>query len=279
MKLQVKPKCSIGQGFAANATSSYVKGGLKGHPGVDSSCGYDSKIDSYWDKEYVYKILTVDNPANDGSGFTGVFTIVEQDGQCFEFLYGHCNPAPNLLGKWITKGSHIGTEANNGLVFNGGFQITLEMQKEGDRRGSHRHDQARQLRKALKRTDGVPYLTGLGGGVFNLDNYFYEIVNFNNGYNGCFDWTSYLPSHREFTKEMKYLDFNTDVQKLQAFFIRTGYMMPVAESDFGWYGKKTAVAIKKFMVDTGTLSRWERLFWHGMTVGPKTLKALNQVYK
>lgn len=185
----MKPECNIGQGFGGNATETYKNGGLLGHTGIDNNCGFGSTIHSYWDSEYVYKVLTKENPSNDGSGFTGVFTIVEQDGKCFEFLYGHCNPSPDLLGKTITKGTVIGTEANNGEVYAGGIRITLDMQKAGDTRGHHRHDQARLLRKDVTIQSGERYLTSLGGGYLFLNGYFYSIPTYNNGFNGCFDWT------------------------------------------------------------------------------------------
>lgn len=182
------PQCAIAQGFGGNATDTYKKSGLRGHSGLDSSCGYGSNIVSYWDSEYVYKVLTKDHPANDGSGFTGIFTIVEQNGVCFEFLYGHCNPF-NVLGKTITKGEIIGTEANNGEVYANGVRITLEMQRNGDTRGTHRHDQARLLKKVTKIEVGKRYLTALGGGYLYLNGFFFEIPDYDNGYNGCFDWT------------------------------------------------------------------------------------------
>lgn len=185
-------QCKISQPFGGNATSTYKAGGLQGHSGSDSSCGFGSPIYSVWDSEYVYKVLTKENPANDGSGFTGIFTIVEQDGKVFEFLYGHCNPSPNLLGKTLKKGDLIGTEANNGEVYSNGVRITLEMQRAGDKRGSHRHDQARELRKDTTTVAGTRYLTTLGGGLLFLNDCFYAIPNYNNGYNGCFDFTSML---------------------------------------------------------------------------------------
>jgi hypothetical protein len=185
----MKTQCTITQGVGENATATYKNSGLIGHTAIDSSCGYGSAINSYWDKEYVYKVLTKENPANDGSGFTGIFTIVEQNGICFEFLYGHCNPEPNLLGKTITKGTMIGTEANNGEVYTNGMRITLEMQKAGDKRGTHRHDQARLLRKDVLNNPTDKYLSALGGGFLYLNGFFYAIPDYHNGLNGCFDWT------------------------------------------------------------------------------------------
>ena len=185
----MKPECKVGQEFGGNATTTYKNGGLLGHTGVDNECDFGSIIHSYWDSEYVYKVLTKESPANDGSGFTGIFTIVEQDGKCFEFLYGHCDPNPGLLGKTITKGTTLGTQANNGEVYTGTERVTLEMQRNGDHRGTHRHDQARLLRKDKLNNATDKYLSSLGGGFLYFNGYFYAIPNYGNGYNGCYDWT------------------------------------------------------------------------------------------
>lgn len=235
----MKPECTIAQGFGGNATSAYKNGGLLGHTGVDHSCGYGSPIHSYWDKEYVYKVLTKENPANDGSGFTGVFTIVEQDGECFEFLYGHCNPSPNLLGTTIQKGTLIGTEANNGEVYSNGVRITLDMQKNGDTRGTHRHDQKRILRKDKSIQPNTRYLTTLGGGFLFLNGFFYAIPNYNNGFNGCVDWTKPLyPEH-----------FKVLAQAVKDFQIKEGIMVFANEQDLRKIkvGEKTLSAYKKYL--------------------------------
>lgn len=182
----IKLDGKISQAFGANATPTYVAGGLKGHSGIDIDAGYGSLIHSYWDEEYVYKVLTVENPANDGSGFTGVFTIVEQDGKVFEFLYGHCNPTVKV-GSILTRGSVLGTQSNNGECYSNGIRITLEMQKNGDHRGTHRHDQARELRKDTSLQPNTDYITDRNG-YANYNGFYYAIPNFNNGYRGCFDW-------------------------------------------------------------------------------------------
>lgn len=215
--LYMKTQCPITQGLADNATATYKNSGLIGHTGIDSSCGYGTPINSYWDKEYVYKVLTRENPANDGSGFTGIFTIVEQDGKVFEFLYGHCDPNPGLLGKTITKNTFIGREANNGEVYSGGVRVTLEMQQAGSHLGSHRHDQARELRKDTSIQANTRYLSSLGGGHFFFNDCFYAIPNYNNGLNGCFDWTKLpdVPQAPTPVKEDKFVAFLTSVQKYQ----------------------------------------------------------------
>lgn len=192
----MKPPCTISQPFGANATTTYAAGGLKGHTGVDSGCGFGSPIKSYFDKEYVYKVLTKERPANDGSGFTGVFTIVEENGEIFEFLYGHCNPSV-MVGESITKGSIIGTEANNGEVYQDGVRITLEMQRAGDTRGSHRHDQKRLLRKDVFIQDNTTYLSGMDGRPFFFNGTYLAIPEYRNGYNGCVNWVDIVETKRQ----------------------------------------------------------------------------------
>lgn len=188
----MKPECKITQGFGQNATDTYIKGGLKGHCGCDSDCGYGSPIHSYWDTEKVYKVLTVQNPANDGSGFTGVFTIVEQGGEVFEFLYGHCNPSVTV-GQILTKGTVLGTQANNGEVYANGQRITLDMQKAGDHRGTHRHDQKRVLRKDTNILPNTRYITAQDGS-FYFDGSYYAIPLYSNGFNGCVNWVEEAPT-------------------------------------------------------------------------------------
>lgn len=227
----MKPECTIAQGFGGNATVTYKAGGLLGHSGVDHDCGFGSPIHSYWDYEYVYKILTKDHPSNDGTGFTGVFTIVEQNGVCFEFLYGHGNPAPGILGKTITKGTVIGTQANNGEVYANGIRITLDMQKAGDTRGTHRHDQARMLRKDKEIKPNTRYLTDLSGGYLYLNGFFYAIPDYNNGYNGCFDWTKPFGTPQHVT------DFLSALTK---------YQQAEGIKPFPKIGKLTTASLKKY---------------------------------
>jgi len=185
----MKPECNITQPFGGNATITYVKGGLKGHTGVDSSCGFGSPIKALWGNEYVYKVLTKENPSNDGTGFTGIFTIIDNGTECFEFLYGHCNPSVKE-GDILQKGQVIGTEANNGEVYSGGVRITLEMQRNGDTRGTHRHDQARKLRKDTFIQSDTAYLDKVGGGKLFLNGGYFAIPDYYNGYNGCYNWVT-----------------------------------------------------------------------------------------
>jgi len=237
----MKCSCNIGQGYGGNATATYKNGGLLGHTGVDNSCGYGSEIKSYFDTEYVYKVLTKERPANDGSGFTGVFTLVENGIETFEFLYGHCNPSV-AVGQILTKGTVIGTEANNGEVYQDGVRITLDMQRSGDQRGAHRHDQKRILRKDKEMIPGVSYITDANG-VFKKDGYYYAIPYFKNGYAGCVNWL--LPLfNRNLTVGMS----GYDVQCLQNFLKARGFFQGDT-TDF--FGRKTMAAVSAFQKANG----------------------------
>lgn len=196
----MKPQCAIGQVFGGNATATYKAGGVLGHTGIDNYCGYGTNVNAYWGNEYVYKVLTKENPSNDGSGFTGVFTLVDDERGCFEFLYGHCDPTATV-GQILPKGGILGTEANNGEVYSGTgtkdadfTRITLAMQKAGDHRGSHRHDQMRTLLKEktlrLPTLDKPPrYLFAPDGSLLKKDGFYFHVPDYYNGYNGCVDWT------------------------------------------------------------------------------------------
>lgn len=169
------------------------------HYGIDIDNGHGSPIRSYWNEEYVYKVLTKENPSNDGTGFTGVFTIVEQDGEVFEFLYGHCNPTVQV-GAILTKGTILGTQSNNGESYSNGVRITLEMQKAGDTRGSHRHDQARLLRKDREIQPNTRYLTNYGGGYATKDGFYFAIPNFEKN-SGTVNWLDETPKKSNHVQE------------------------------------------------------------------------------
>lgn len=181
------------------------------HYGVDIDNGHGSPVRSYFKEEYVYKVLTKENPSNDGTGFTGVFTIVEQDGFVFEFLYGHCNPTVQV-GAILTKGTILGTQSNNGESYSKGERITLEMQRNGDTRGSHRHDQMRMLRKDTTIQPNTRYLDNYGGSFLQKDGFYFAVPNYgkNNGTVNWLDETPQKPTH--ITNFLKALD---DFQKAE----------------------------------------------------------------
>lgn len=261
--------CTEGQPFAANFNPSYGLSGLEGHTGQDWSCGFGTPIHSNY-AGYVYKVLTVEHPSNDGSGFTGVFMIVDDDKECFEWLVGHCNPSV-VADTWIKKGDLIGTEANHGEVYSGNIQITLAMQAAGDQRGAHRHYQKRPISKS--KTVSQPALSAsndLAGLYRSPDGFYYPVWNYNNGFHGCVD-----PTLPVFQRDLWLGNTGYDVYVLQrilstlGFFTvePTGYFGTVtlgAVSAYqkkhgispiaGYFGTKTRVAMSQELSPSPTLS-------------------------
>lgn len=255
----LKTECAIGQGFSGNATSTYAASGLRGHPGVDNDCGYGSPIHAYFDNEYVYKVLTTQSPSNDGSGFTGVFTIVDNGIECFEFLYGHCDPTVPV-GYILARGDVLGTQSNHGEVYDGGMRITLAMQQAGDHRGSHRHDQKRVLRKDRTIQPNTQYLTDKDG-ILCYNDYYYAIPYFKNGFNGCINWL--LPI---FNRTLCVGMSGYDVTVLQNILKKGGYFTANTTDFFGPVTMKAVMAFQKA---------------HGLSpvglVGPQTRQLLNNL--
>jgi hypothetical protein len=239
----MKPECYIGQPFGANYNGSYAQGGLKGHTAVDNACGFGTPIHAYWGNEYVYKDLTKDHPSYDGTGFTGVFTLVDDERGCFEFLYGHCNPSVTV-GQILTKGDVLGTEANNGEVYSGNIRITLEMQKNGDERGHHRHDQMRLLRKDQTIKENTNYLSNTNGTLLFKGGYF-AIPDYYNGYAGCVDWTKIDPAKFLFTKDLYIGMKNNDVLELQKRLVKEGFGTFEPTGFFGTLTLKALVGYQK----------------------------------
>lgn len=229
--------CTEGQPFGANYNPSYIAGGLKGHTGQDWACGFGTPIHTPYDG-YVYKILNKEHPASDGSGFTGVFILVDNGIESFEYLVGHCDPTV-VAGTLVQKGDQIGTEANHGEVFAGNIQITLAMQEAGDQRGHHRHEQKRPYMKTTTLNG-----TGLsieGGGMCTYQGFYYQVFDYNNGYDGCID-----PSAPVFTRDLWWGSEGYDVYVLQRFLASKGYL---TVPPTGYYGSYTTSAVSKWQTD------------------------------
>lgn len=224
-------ECHIGQGFGYNFNNSYAELGLKGHTGIDSTCGWHSDIKSLYNG-YVYKVL------NNKNTFTGVFLIVDDGVELFEWLEGHCEPTVEV-NKIVKKGDVIGKEANHGKVYSGNIEITIAMQLAGDKRGHHRHSQKRLLKK-VKQTDSKKrYITNIDGSFYrdNGGNYF-EIWDYYNGYNGCVD-----PSKPIFSRDLFFGLSGYDVYCLQRF-LRAKGMFDVEPT--GFFGAITQASVAKY---------------------------------
>lgn len=264
-------QCAVTQVFGGNANPSYAGIGLKGHPGEDAHCGLGTPGHSPYNMD-VYKVLTAKSPARDGSGFTGIFGIVDNGIECFEFLIGHCDPLiPVVAGNDVVKVKKmdlIYTEANHGLVYQDGVQITLAMQAAGDHRGSHRHYQKRPVQKVKQTQLGEHYLDCYSdnpAGTFYRDaeGFYYKTWDYSNGYNGCVD-----PTKSVFLRDLKVGCFGYDVFCLQNILVKEGC---ASFAPTGYFGTLTLVAMKKLQDKVGILP-------DAGYFGPKTRAVLQAKY-
>lgn len=233
--------CTQTQGFGFNYNPFYSASNLRGHPGYDVRCGYGTPIHSPFDG-WVYKVLTVNNPANDGTGYTGVFMIVDDGTECFEWHVGHCDPCV-AEGDSIHKGDVIGFEANHGTVYSGNVQITHAMQKAGDQRGNHRHYQKRPLMPVRTTRISDNYITSRGGSPYFTAGFFYKIPNYNNGYNGCVS-----PLQPVFYRDLFIGISGYDVYVLQRILWRKSFLNT---EPTGYFGPMTALALSKYQSANG----------------------------
>lgn len=227
----------MGQSFAKNYNPLYASNGLLGHTGIDEGCGFGTPITAKYDA-LVYKVLSAQRPANDGSGYTGVFMIVDDGLECFEWHVGHCDP--NVMeGGYISDTFIIGTEANHGDVYAGNIKITLAMQKAGDQRGAHRHYQKRPVMPVLRTSGSNSYLTAYGGSPFRSQAGFnYQVIAPYNGFNGCVS-----PLVPVFTRDLTIGSSGYDVFVLQRILARKGFL---SVEPTGYFGFLTAAAVARF---------------------------------
>jgi hypothetical protein len=253
------PTCTFVQGFGGNAVSVYSDGGLRGHPGIDIGCGYGTPILSPVTMR-TYNVIKKTDQFLGPQGYTQVAGIVETPLETFEFLIGHCDPrvGNDIL---VKEGDLIATEANHGPVWYGSLSITLEMQQAGDKRGSHRHYQKRPLLKGPKasgtwlNTDDGPYRDEQGN--------YYLVYEFNNGYNGCVDWSQPL-----FTRNLFLGCTGYDVLLLQRALVKEVGFDPA--NCIGTFGPKTFAGVLALQKKRGISATG--------FVGPLTRASLNSTY-
>lgn len=231
--LIVTDHCAEGQGFSQNFNPSYAAGGLLGHTGIDVNCGYGTPIAALCGG-LVYSTYPINQPASDG--YTAVFTIVETPLEVFEFSYGHVSEIDCQIGQQVKTGDTIAKEGNHGVVYAGNILITLAMQAAGDQRGSHRHYQKRPVIK-------TQHLNGTGlqtaqGTYRDEDGNYYQVDAFNNGFNGCVDWSVPL-FNRDLARNMQ----GYDVYLLQkALVLEVGFE---PADCVGIFGPKTFAAVQQ----------------------------------
>jgi murein DD-endopeptidase MepM/ murein hydrolase activator NlpD len=258
----------ISQKFGANANSLYKSQGLKGHTAVDFQSTYNDTILPAIEAP-VYSLMNENNP--DPMKYRAVFQIYDDIDFSYEISYGHCNKISCKEGQIPQV---IGTEGNTGDCYVEGRLVTKEEKLQGSTQGFHLHFQVRKCKRVPKRGSGH-YLRN-SGGFYRKDGLFYEIVDYDNGYNGCVDPLQFLPSYW-FNYDF-YFDGGATHQdpviKMQEVLIKLGYLEPIPQDEYGYFGIKTSKALKLFQNERVKLSTWEKLFISGSKVGPRTRREL-----
>lgn len=188
IKFTLTDKGTVSQEFGGSPSTNstqYSSLGLKGHSGIDTGNGWDTPVRSD-NAGYVYKIAYANkSPSN----WQAVYILVDD---AVEVCYGHLNTVLVQEGDQVSVGQIIGTEGNHGYVFSGGTQITPEMQKAGDHRGHHLHTSYRPVKLVTKVSRGKYYLTTTLGARYKEGTSLFEVINTDNGYNGCVNPRNYL---------------------------------------------------------------------------------------
>ena len=188
MKFKILNKGLITQGFNENANGAYAAMGMTGHPGIDWTQGWGSRIQAD-NGGYCYKVfLPQERPDN----WSAVYILVPDGDDFIEWNLGHLSRIFIREGMDILEGQYVGKEGNFGLVYSGGTQITPEMQDAGDHRGSHVHEQYRPVRRVTKALATKHYLENKDGSLYkDKDGFYYEVKN-ENGTQGCVSPMDYV---------------------------------------------------------------------------------------
>lgn len=179
----------ITQGFGKEFNSVYASQGLLGHPAIDFVSYVSDEILTCVDGAYTYKTINKNNP--DLSKYRCIYQVAEFIEGVFEFSFGHCNDIHCILGP-AELGKGIGTMGNTGEVYAGGREITTAEKKAGSKLGTHLHLQCRKVQKVTQIRGGHQYLNLENGEELVLDGFYFEVVNYYNGYNGCIDFAKYI---------------------------------------------------------------------------------------
>lgn len=179
------------QVFGGNANPFYAGEGLKGHPAIDGT----SSDGAPFGKPVlaaigstVYKVINRNNP--DLSKYRAVFTLHEEGGRFVELVYGHLKDIYVEPGDVLLPLQPIGTCGNTGAVYAKGVEVTTAQKLAGSHAGAHPHFQRRYCHVTLSIDPSKRYLSGTPDDskpYQDRHGFFYEIEEYENGFNGCSD--------------------------------------------------------------------------------------------
>lgn len=192
MKL-TKPFRIIGQNFGDNGVSLYSGQGLKGHTGIDFGANWGDPIKCSVDS-YCYSVMNRDNP--NLMAYRAVFTLVDDGDVTYEISYGHCSAIFAKPNTFVKQGDVLANVGNTGDVFSGANEVTLAEKLAGNHGGSHLHFQVRKMKKVAiaDATDPTAHYAMDGNGILSLNGYYYQVPEYDNGYNGCVDPAQFFTS-------------------------------------------------------------------------------------
>lgn len=191
-----KPQGVMTQPFGVNYNSSYKEMGLKGHPGIDYFFGYRKPIVAAVDGK-VSAIRKAYNP----NVYSAVYQIIDLEKVSYEVSYGHLCEIYVKEGDYVKKGQIIGLEGNFGLSYSNGVLVSKEEKATG--KGSHLHFQARLCQLVKERDKKKTYLRNSKGYITKYRKY-YEVIDYDNGFNGCIDPAIFFP--KESNSLLKFLN-------------------------------------------------------------------------
>lgn len=175
-------KSTITQYFGDNATPLYATEGLTGHSGEDYGVPWGTPVPCAADNSYCYSTINKDNP--DLSKYRTPCFIVEDSTGVYEIIYGHASDILAVPGKTYNIGDIVSRVGNTGEVYMGQHEVTSAEKLSPGHPGAHLHFQVRLLTKVKKMSSGKQYVVD-GNGILRKEGWFYEVVNYNNGLNGC----------------------------------------------------------------------------------------------
>lgn len=254
------PLDTISQGFGLNATPAYKTQGLMGHTGIDfvPPQPFGRAINASADS-YCYSVLNKDEP--DLSRYRAVYTIVDDHDFSYEISYGHCDEIVAKPKKNYKEKETLATVGNTGSVYVGGMAVTNRAAPGHP--GAHLHYQVRLLKKIPKNTVGTKtFLIRDANGILERDGCYYQVVDYNNGYNGCIDPMPFFLGRAVFNRDLSFGMSGQDVLDLQK---RLGVDFSTAP---GTFGPRTLAAVVKYQLSQGITPTGY--------VGPKTRAALNK---
>lgn len=264
----------VAQNFGDNDNGSYATDGLKGHTAIDLVSTYDAPIKAAITGE-VYSVYHKDDP--DPMNYRAVFQIYDDIDYSYEVSYGHCDKILVSEGDIAVQGSQLATEGNTGTVYTGSHLVTREEKLAGSRAGFHVHFQVRKCVRVAARDKTKTYLENEYG-LLKRNGFYYEVVDYNNGYNGCVDPLPFLkdrPMHT-FLHNLTYKQTDLEVKNLQECLRDYGtFTYPELTTLFG---EETRKAVYAFQLAEKVAPWYTLVFYQGKNVYEQTRKRLNELY-